>query len=295
MNFPIFGGCQCGQIRYSADSLLDNPHVCHCRMCQKAVGNFFAALVGVPLKDFKWTRGNPGTFKSSELVERGFCADCGTPLFFRHLHNQHISLSIGSFDHPAQIPLEFQLGMEARLPQIDQLTDLKDFGTTAESDPEGVEAIRVSNRQHPDHETVRWPEQGSPLYNDRLNHHQELENDIRETYQRICEAFGKLDIESVLNHFVDSDELVKISNGNVLRGQKQLEAYWREHLDQVENLQMVIDDIKIYEIDAQHIWAIADEMITIGGQSRKAIVSNIFRLTSSGWRILQDHTTYTNT
>ncbi len=153
------GGCQCGKIRFVAHSLLDNSHVCHCRMCQKAFGNFFAALVGVPLVDFAWTRGAPAVFKSSEFVERGFCADCGSPLFFRHARNKHISMSIGSFDQPAAIPLEFQLGMENRLPQVDQLADLKDYGTTEDADPEGTPTIKASNRQHPDHETTEWPEQ----------------------------------------------------------------------------------------------------------------------------------------
>jgi hypothetical protein len=151
------GGCQCGAIRYQAKSLLDNPHVCHCRMCQKAAGNFFTALVGVPLTDFTWTRGTPSTFKSSEHVERGFCSRCGTPLFFRHDQNQHISMTIGSFDHPETIPLNFQLGMEARLPQVDQLAHLKDYGSTEENDPEGAPAIRASNHQHPDHDTAEWP------------------------------------------------------------------------------------------------------------------------------------------
>jgi hypothetical protein len=158
MHDPMYGGCQCGNIRFVAHSLLDNPHVCHCRMCQKAVGNFFAALVGVPLKDFAWTRGTPATFKSSALVERGFCADCGTPLFFKHAENKHISITMGAFDHPARIPLEFQLGMEGRLPQIDQLAHVKDDGTTEEADAEGTPGIKTSNRQHPDHETTVWPE-----------------------------------------------------------------------------------------------------------------------------------------
>jgi hypothetical protein len=126
-------------------------------MCQKASGGFFAALVGVPLKDFQWTRGAPETFKSSAHVERGFCARCGTPLFFRHGDSQHISMTIGSFDQPETIPLAYQLGMEARLPQIDQLADLKHFGKTEDVDADGAAAIRASNRQHPDHDTVEWP------------------------------------------------------------------------------------------------------------------------------------------
>jgi hypothetical protein len=126
-------------------------------MCQKATGNFFAALVGVPLKDFSWTRGEPSVFRSSELVERGFCSACGTPLFFKHDKRKHISMSIGAFDKPGHIPLDFQLGMESRLPQVDQLANLKDFGTTEEADPEGTPGIKTSNRQHPDYPTNKWP------------------------------------------------------------------------------------------------------------------------------------------
>ncbi len=153
MSDPKYGGCQCGAIRYRADSLCDNSHVCHCRMCQKAAGSFFMALVGVPLTDFSWTRGQAAVFKSSEQVDRGFCVACGTPLFYRHEESSYISMTTGSFDHPEEIPLKSQFGVEARLPQIDQLAELSDNSTTEEDDSEGAAAIRSSNRQHPDHET----------------------------------------------------------------------------------------------------------------------------------------------
>jgi hypothetical protein len=156
-NLERTGGCQCGAVRFRAKSLLDNTHVCHCRMCQKASGNFFAALVGVPLTDFAWTRGEAAAFRSSALVQRGFCRDCGTPLFFRHDHNQHISMSIGAFDDPKSIPLAFQLGMEGRVPQVDQFADLKDYGTTEEEGEAEAAAIKAENRQHPDHDTEVWP------------------------------------------------------------------------------------------------------------------------------------------
>jgi hypothetical protein len=150
------GGCQCGAIRFKADSLKDNAHVCHCRMCQKAHGNFFAALVGVPLSDFRWTRGSPGHFESSECIERGFCGRCGTPLYFRRKNGRHISLSIGAFDRPETIPLDFELGLESRLPQIDQLSKLPTFGSTEEVDPKGAGLARQTSRQHPDHDTDEW-------------------------------------------------------------------------------------------------------------------------------------------
>ncbi len=153
----LTGGCQCGAVRFRATALRDNAHVCHCRMCQKAAGNFFIALVGVPHAAFAWTRGVPSAFASSDKVKRGFCSMCGTPLFFQHAENEHISLTIGAFDDPGQVPLQFQLGMESRLPQVDQLSDLQDFGTTEEDDPEGAAAAHASNHQHPDHETSVWP------------------------------------------------------------------------------------------------------------------------------------------
>lgn len=153
------GGCQCGRIRFRAASLLDNPHVCHCRMCQKATGNFFAALVGVPLTDFTWTRGAPAEFHSSEKARRGFCRDCGTPLYYRHEDNKHISMSIGAFDHPASIPLNFQLGMEGLLPQVGQLETVEHHGSTEEDMPDEAARIRASNKQHPDHDTDDWTPQ----------------------------------------------------------------------------------------------------------------------------------------
>ncbi|MFN7164873.1 MAG: GFA family protein [Hyphomonas sp.] len=150
------GGCQCGRIRFRASALRDNPHVCHCRMCQKATGNFFAALVGVPYTDFEWTRGTPAEFHSSEKARRGYCRNCGTPLYYRHEDNQHISMSIGAFDDPAGIPLNFQLGMEGRLPQVQQLVDLVHYGSTEDVMEDEAARIRRSNNQHPDHDTDSW-------------------------------------------------------------------------------------------------------------------------------------------
>ena len=78
----VSGGCQCRAVRYHATEMLDNSHICHCRMCQKAVGNIFAALVAAPREAITWTRGEPARFRSSDHVDRGFCRNCGTPLFY---------------------------------------------------------------------------------------------------------------------------------------------------------------------------------------------------------------------
>jgi len=151
------GGCQCGAIRFHSTELRDNPHVCHCRMCQKAVGNLFAALVGVRHEHLTWTRGTPAEFMSSDQAARGYCRDCGTPLYYRSVGGPHVSFSIGAFDEPHTIPLMFQLGLEGMHPSLQHLEDVERIGTTEEAMADEAALIRTSNHQHPDHDTATWP------------------------------------------------------------------------------------------------------------------------------------------
>ena len=81
----LTGGCQCGAVRYALFAMPERAGICHCRMCQKAVGGPFSAWANVATQDFAWTRGAPGTFRSSSAAERDFCARCGTPLAFRYI------------------------------------------------------------------------------------------------------------------------------------------------------------------------------------------------------------------
>ncbi|MEM7291261.1 MAG: GFA family protein, partial [Pseudomonadota bacterium] len=81
MNDPVLtGGCQCGAIRYSVNGPLANPHICHCRMCQKAAGNYFIPFATAEREALEYTRGEPAWFNSCDPVKRGFCKRCGTPL-----------------------------------------------------------------------------------------------------------------------------------------------------------------------------------------------------------------------
>ena len=152
------GGCQCGAVRYQAILRLDSAHICHCRMCQKAVGNYFEALVGADNATLAWTRGAPTGFMSSQFVERGFCPLCGTPLYYRDVTARHTSLTIGSLDHPDQVPPRSHDGIEGRMPWFNDLVAMPDRGRTEDGDSaDWAAAIRASSHQHPDHDTDRWP------------------------------------------------------------------------------------------------------------------------------------------
>jgi hypothetical protein len=153
---PLTGGCQCGAIRFRAEKLRSNPHVCYCRMCQKATGNLFAALVGVKHEHLTWTRGQPAEFNSSDHAARGFCRDCGTSLYYRGLGGPHVSISIGAFDEPHRIPLYYQMGNEGKHPSLKHLDDVEETGTTETAMTDAAVAIKSSNHQHPDHDTTNW-------------------------------------------------------------------------------------------------------------------------------------------
>ena len=96
----LTGGCQCGAVRYALYAEPSSADICHCRMCQRAVGNLFMAVAGVAQGEFAWTRGAPALFRSSSAAERGFCRDCGTPLTFRYLARDQINVTLGSLDEP---------------------------------------------------------------------------------------------------------------------------------------------------------------------------------------------------
>ncbi len=152
------GGCQCGAVRWHATEVGDNPHICHCRMCQKAMGNLFADLVRIKAEHLTWTRGKPAEFNSSDAAARGFCRDCGTPLYYRSLSGPNVSMTIASFDTPHAIPIRYEMGLEGRHPNLRPLPGVQQVGTTEEADgEEAVAKIRASNHQHPDHDTAEWP------------------------------------------------------------------------------------------------------------------------------------------
>ena len=142
------GGCQCGAVRYALFELPVSS-VCHCRMCQKAVGGPFAALAKLPLAQFAWTRGTPGKFQSSSAAERHFCAACGTPLTFHYLDSDAIEVTTGSLDQPARLPATKNFGVEGRLPWIDLLMP----GRLPEVTTMDHATRVVVSLQHPDHDT----------------------------------------------------------------------------------------------------------------------------------------------
>jgi hypothetical protein len=102
-------------------------------MCQRAVGNIAAALTGVPRDAITWTKGAPKFFASSSLADRGFCADCGTPLSFAYnaasWPNAWVYVTVGSLDDATALTPETHFGVESKLPWVTLCDGLKEERT----------------------------------------------------------------------------------------------------------------------------------------------------------------------
>jgi hypothetical protein len=99
---PLRGSCLCGGVRYAAAPPLRDVLECHCHRCQRTSGNFVAATAAPESSitfdaeaTLRWYR--PA---DDPNVAYGFCAECGSSLFFRVVDEPSISIMAGTLDGP---------------------------------------------------------------------------------------------------------------------------------------------------------------------------------------------------
>ena len=97
------GGCLCGAVRYEVHGQLRDVLLCHCRECRRWSGHVFAAtaarreaLVLVRSASLRWVS-SPA---SASRARRGFCAACGSSLFWDAPGKDTISIAAGTLDEP---------------------------------------------------------------------------------------------------------------------------------------------------------------------------------------------------
>src|SRR5688572_11573695 len=100
------GSCLCGAVSFEVEGELTPPDACHCSQCRKASGHYWAST-DVP-RDAVAISGEDrvGWYQSSENIRRGFCKDCGSPLFWDAAGRANIAISMGAFEAPTGIHLE---------------------------------------------------------------------------------------------------------------------------------------------------------------------------------------------
>lgn len=103
--------CLCGSITIDAELARHNFTVCHCSMCRKWGGLWMA----VECADVHFSGdGKVTTYHSSEMADRGFCARCGTHLFFKSKWNGKYYLPVGLFDDVDDFVLKRQIFFDTK-------------------------------------------------------------------------------------------------------------------------------------------------------------------------------------
>ncbi len=92
----LTGSCLCGDIRYTVTAPTQGAAACHCSLCRKQSGHYWAAAM-VPLSGIEIT-GSPAWYQASDTARRGFCPRCGSFLFWQKLGGDMIDFALGSVD-----------------------------------------------------------------------------------------------------------------------------------------------------------------------------------------------------
>jgi hypothetical protein len=104
------GSCLCGSVSFEVDGDLRPPDACHCSKCRKQSGHYWAST-DVPRsavtihgdEHVKW-------YQSSEKVQRGFCSNCGSFLFWQPIRRKDtLAIAMGAFDGPTGTSLKMHI------------------------------------------------------------------------------------------------------------------------------------------------------------------------------------------
>jgi hypothetical protein len=103
------GSCLCGAVRFTVAGDLHPPDACHCSMCRKQSGHFWAST-DIPRAALTIEGEDSLTwYRSSAKVRRGFCKTCGAFLFWDPVGRDRIAIGMGAFDKPTETSLHVHI------------------------------------------------------------------------------------------------------------------------------------------------------------------------------------------
>lgn len=82
------------------------------------------AFITLPRAQFRLAAGTPATYRSSDLAHRGFCANCGTALFYDEVGADYIDLASATLDDPGRAPPQDQIFSADAISWVDSVPSL---------------------------------------------------------------------------------------------------------------------------------------------------------------------------
>ncbi len=100
------GSCLCGAVAFEIHGAMAPALACHCGQCRKSTGHYWVSSQ-INADDLHFTQQDGlRWYQSSPEAERGFCAVCGSSLFWRMPSEGKISIAGGSVETPTDITIK---------------------------------------------------------------------------------------------------------------------------------------------------------------------------------------------
>lgn len=117
------GGCQCGQIRYSAPTQPLALYACHCTECRKQSSSAFGISFCVPRAGFRVVRGAPSFWSrqtaNGHTLRCAFCNNCGSRLWHESSgYPDSLNIKGGSLDEPLDVSNAIHIWVSSKLPGV---------------------------------------------------------------------------------------------------------------------------------------------------------------------------------
>ena len=134
------GRCLCGKVQFELRGKQRWVAHCHCASCRRNTGSAVATFVGYEKEQLTYTRGERTFFQSSPGVQRGFCADCGTPLTYESDRcPEEVHLYVSTLDEPGAYRPQVHVFVAERIPWMELADELPRYaGLTHGNSPVSV-------------------------------------------------------------------------------------------------------------------------------------------------------------
>lgn len=97
------GSCLCGAVSFEVQGELEPAYACHCSQCRKQTGHFLASTEVPRARLTLHGEDKIAWYHASEKARRGFCARCGSVLFWDPIGRDSTWIAMGAFEKPTGI------------------------------------------------------------------------------------------------------------------------------------------------------------------------------------------------
>jgi hypothetical protein len=125
----LAGGCHCGAIRYQVAGDPLTHALCHCSDCRRHAGAPMVGWTMYPETALRVVRGVPKIYNSSPHVQRHFCGDCGTGLFYYNAEVLPglVDIQSATYDSPDAVPARIHIQVAERIAWMEHAHELPQF------------------------------------------------------------------------------------------------------------------------------------------------------------------------